>query len=168
MARKQLVGLDLHRAEYSLLRLRHCFNVGGNKCGRLLANTFRAQRQSARVDSLGTTEGVLVEGDELISSQSREFSSILYSEQSLSLGNSARYLQITTTTWLTEAQAVSLNSPIRIEEVIPAISRQKPLKSPGPDSFATGFYNMICPELAPILTRLFNSIPDTATLPPSM
>lgn len=37
-ARTQLAGLDLDRTEYAALRLRHKFYVGGDRCGRLLAN----------------------------------------------------------------------------------------------------------------------------------
>ncbi|KAJ1113707.1 hypothetical protein NDU88_001949 [Pleurodeles waltl] len=41
---KQLVGLDLDKAEYATLRFRHTFYIGGDKCGWVLEHSNRQGR----------------------------------------------------------------------------------------------------------------------------
>lgn len=59
------------------------------------------------------------------------------------------YLQSVHMTMLTPDQAKSLDAPIRIKEVITAISRLKLLKAPGPDGFPTLFYKKNVPHTRP-------------------
>lgn len=109
-----------------------------------------------------------MEADEDIAKEFRDFYTQLYREEPQVCPIPDSYLQHTPVTALNKHNLSLLEEPIRIEEVIGAISRLKPLKSPGPDRFSSGFYKTFCPILAPILVRLFNSFSGPGSIPKEM
>lgn len=112
--------------------------------------------------------GDMVTKDSQIAVAFREFYASLYARDTTTQKEGEIYLSQAAVTPINSSGAEVLDAPIRIEEVIGAISRLKLLKSLGPDGFSAGFYKSLCPQLAPILTRLFNSFQGPGSIPPDM
>lgn len=166
--RRILKHLDLDRAEHALLRLRHKFYIGRDKCGKLLARLLRAQTRASMIQTLRDDGGREHTEDTNIVDIFRSFYQSLYTGQDPPALDPCRYLEGCRITPLPRADADALEVPIRPEEVISPISRLKVGKSPGPDGFSALFYKSFCFELAPLLTKLFNSFLVSGTVTKSM
>lgn len=122
-ARAQMAGLDTDRAEFAALRLRHKFYVGGDRCGRLLANRLRAQRQTHKVSEIVDQAGVIHRDETGIAGTFRQYYETLYAPQRLPADTLTPYLQNAPVTKLLQHHSDTLIAPIRPEEVIAAISK---------------------------------------------
>lgn len=167
-ARAQLASLDLDRAEFAALKLKHTYYVGGDKTGRLLASKLRARTQHFKIPEVYNSRHKLVSQDTQIADAFREFYASLYTADPATDAQGDEYLAQTAITALNPSEAESLEAPIRTEEIIAAISRLKPLKLPGPDVYTASFYKLFCPLLAPVLTHLFNSFQGPGSIPSDM
>lgn len=166
--RRALKHLDLDRAEHALLRLCHKFYIGGDKCGKLLASRLHVQAQASMIQTLRDEEGTEHSSDAEIVDIFRAFYQRLYKGQDPPLADPRRYLAGCRLTPMSPTTAESLEVPVRPEEVITAISRLKVGKSPGPDGYTPLFYKCFYFELAPLLTKLFNSFLERGTVTTSM
>ncbi|KAJ1127117.1 hypothetical protein NDU88_005521 [Pleurodeles waltl] len=79
---KQPAHLDLHRAEYSILHLKHTFYVGGNKCGQCYAMGFKALAQEDSSE---------IRCNDLIAGRVGDFYCDLYSAQSIPMNTIEDY-----------------------------------------------------------------------------
>ncbi|KAJ1123901.1 hypothetical protein NDU88_002368 [Pleurodeles waltl] len=167
-ARQQLKWLDWDRAEYAVVRLKHKYYTGSNRCGKLLAHRLRAQCSAMAIKMIRSPSEGEVRMDDQMAEVFAEYYGELYATDAGCGVDPAPFLADSNITPLGERDASSLDQPITVEEVISAISRLKAGKSPGPDGFMTLFYKTFCPELVPPLARLFNSFRMSGALTPSM
>lgn len=166
--RRLLKHLDLDKAEHMLLRLRHKFYLSSDKCGKMLAHRLRATTQRNNVQAIAGASGEEHTTDESIVMAFRDFYRQLYTASDTLDHSPQPYLRSCGIVPISPASMETLDATIRPEEVISAISRMKVAKAPGPDGFPASFYKAFCVELAPFLTRLFNSFLDSGSLTPSM
>lgn len=68
---------------------------------------------------------------------------------------------------LSEDHKAMMEAPITADELARAISHMKANKAPGPDGYPAEFYKAFAPTLIPAMLKIFNSIMETGTLPPS-
>ncbi|KAJ1129149.1 hypothetical protein NDU88_007520 [Pleurodeles waltl] len=71
--RKQLRRLDWNRAEYAVVRLKHKYYIGSNKCGKLLAHRLRAQRAASMIKVVCSPSGAEARTSDQIAEAFAEF-----------------------------------------------------------------------------------------------
>lgn len=68
---------------------------------------------------------------------------------------------------LSSSQSQSLTQPISVKQLTLAISKLKAGKSPGSDGFTSEWYEVLKPQLSPLLLNTFDWVLQKGELPPS-
>ena len=167
-ARKQPKTLDYEKAEYALLRTKQKYYKRGNKVGRLLDCKLRARVLKSRIDAIKNTTGTILHSDEEVAHTFERYYATLYTAEDAVPHDIDAYPHYAGLTKLPPFEASKLETEIKVEEVITAISRLQLGKAPALDGLTPHFYKLFCSLIAPLLTRFYNSFIQTGKLTDSM
>ena len=76
-----------------------------------------------------------------------------------------RFLEKVNIPWLKQEEIEIMNSPIISTEIVAVIKYLPKNKSPGPDGFTGGLYQIFGEQLMPILLKVFQKIAEEVTFP---
>ena len=138
-----------------------------NKIGKLLVRLIKKKREKNQINKIRNEKIKVTTDNAEIPRSIRDYYEQLYGNIMDNLEEIDRFLEKFNLPRLNQEEVEIINNSITSTEIEAVIKNAPKNKSPGPDSFAGEFYQILIEELMTILLKLFQKIAEEEILPNS-